>query len=440
MSKFLITEAKVIKINLIKYNSSSKYQNLIKIKNLIFHKKTHFTSVFTEYLIWDDKQEFLFKLYSKKNSYLNFYSFIKETPIIFRPILINDWCRNLIKINDKSKKTIISKFSSEISQKNKRNKLCNNYYSKILPSDLMDNTTIEMKNNLKNIFFNKKEEKKENSQSQSTIDNVNANNDISLSIDLNINKKYDNNMLNQNIEFILGKNDQNDEELIKVMKYLKPLNTAYIYNNTKKDKNIFLNYIHSKKSKINEENKKESKLKIKPKKTKSLKYNKNSMKNINNPKYSKFFSKNSQNNLFNESNKKSNKYINVNRKNDYKFYSKSNKKIHTNINKIISGNKNLINAFNDLNNRTTSTKTNSINSRIENKNIITPIKLQSNKNINKNNKKPQNLKNPELKMKKEKSLDFKSLNKNSINNKNKNNINNIIFVKRKISNGIKNFH
>ena len=47
-------------------------------------------------------------------------------------------------------------------------------------------------------------------------------------------------------------------------------------------------------------------------------------------------------------------------------------------------------------------------------------------------------------MKKEKSLDFKSLNKNSINNKNKNNINcfsnNIIFVKRKISNGIKNFH
>ena len=445
MSKFLITEAKVIKINLIKYNSSSKYQNLIKIKNLIFHKKTHFTSVFTEYLIWDDKQEFLFKLYPKKNSYINFYSFIKETHNIFRPILINDWCRNLIKINDKSKKTIISKFSSEISQKNKRNKLCNNnYYSKILSNDLMDNTSIEVKNNLINNFFNKKEEKKENSQSQSTIDNVNANNDISLSIDLNINKKYDNNLLNQNIEFILGKNEQNDEELIKVMKYLKPLNTAYIYNNTKKDKNIFLNYIHSKKSKINEENKKESKLKIKTKKTKSLKYNKNSMKNLNNPKNSEFFSKNSQNNLFNESNKKSNKYINVNIKKDYKFYSKSNKKIPTNINKIIPGNKNLINAFNDINNRTTSTKTNSINSRIENKNIITPIKLQSDKNINKNNKKPQNLKNPELKMKKEKSLDFKSINKNSINNKNKNNINcfsnNIIFVKRKISNGIKNFH
>ena len=441
MSKFLITEAKVIKINLIKYNSSLEYQNLIKIKNLIFHKKTHFTSVFTEYLIWDDKQEFLFKLYPKKNSYLNFYSFIKETHNIFRPILINDWCRNLIKINDESKKTILSKISSEISQKNKRSKLCNNYYSKILPSDLMDNTSIEVKNNLINNFFNKKEEKKENSQSQSTIDNVNANNDISLSIDLNINKKYDNNLLNQNIEFILGKNDQNDEELIKVMKYLKPLNTAYIYNNnTKKDKNIFLNYIHNKKSKKNEENKKGSKLKIKPKKTKSLKYNKNSMKNLNNPKNSEFFSKNSQNNIFNENNKKSNKYINVNIKKDYKFYSKSNKKIPTNINKIIPGNKNLINAFNDLNNRTTSTKTNSINSRIENKNIITPIKLQSNKN----NKKPQNLKNPELKMKKEKSLDFKSLNKNSINNKNKNNINcfsnNIIFVKRKISNGIKNFH
>ena len=101
---------------------------------------------------------------------------------------------NLIKINDKFKKTVLSKISSEISQKNKRSNLLydnNYYYSKILPSDLLDNTTtIEEKKNSINInnFFNKKKEKKDISQSQSTIDNVNANNDISLSIDLNINK------------------------------------------------------------------------------------------------------------------------------------------------------------------------------------------------------------------------------------------------------------
>ena len=166
MSKFLITEAKVIKINLIKYNASLQGQNLIKIKNLIFHKKSHFTSVFTEYLIWDDTQEFLFELYSKKNSYINLYSLIQETQNFLKPILINDYYRNLIKINDKFKKTILSKISSEISQKNKRSKLLydnNYYYSKILPSDLLDNTTtIEEKKNSINInnFFNKKKEKR----------------------------------------------------------------------------------------------------------------------------------------------------------------------------------------------------------------------------------------------------------------------------------------
>ena len=459
MSKFLITEAKVIKINLLKYNASSKGQNLIKIKNLIFHKKTHFTSVFTEYLIWDDTQEFLFELYSKKNSYINLNSLTKETQNILKPILINDWCRNLIKINDKFKKTILSKISSEISQKNKRSKLYDNnyYYSKILPSDLLDNTTIEEKKNSINNFF-KKKEKKDLSQSQSTIDNVNANNDISLSIDLNINKKYDNNILDQNIEFILGKNDQNDTELIKVMKYLKPLNTAYIYNNTKKNKNIFLDYTHNKKQIMNKDSKKASQIKIKRKKTKSLNYvnyNNNPIINNNMPKNKGYFSKNNQKNIFNESNiKNNNKYISVNiKKKNSKFYSKSNNKIPMNKNKIIPVKKNLINAFNDLNNRTTSTKTNSMNSRIENKNVITPIKLPSNNNINKNlinndknNKKPKNLKNSEIKIKKEKSYDFKNLNKNiaSNNNSNETNINlfsnKIIFVKRKISDGIKNFH
>ena len=186
-----------------------------------------------------------------------------------------------------------------------------------------------------------------------------------------------------------------------------------------------------------------------------MNYNNNPIINNNIPKNKEYFNKNSQKNIFNESNIKNNsKYISVNiKKNNPKFYSKSNNKIPTNKNKIIPAKKNLINAFNDLNNRTTSTKTNSINSRIENKNVITPIKLPSNNNINKNfinndknSKKPQNLKNSEIKIKKEKSLDFKNLNKNIASNYNNNetNINlfsnNIIFVKRKITNGIKNFH
>ena len=82
----------------------------------------------------------------------------------------------------------------------------------------------------------------------------------------------------------------------------------------------------------------------------------------NMPKNKGYFSKNNQKNIFNESNiKNNNKYISVNiKKKNSKFYSKSNNKIPMNKNKIIPVKKNLINAFNDLNNRTTSTKTNSI--------------------------------------------------------------------------------
>ena len=78
------------------------------------------------------------------------------------------------------------------------------------------------------------EKSKEISESESTIDNVNANNDISISLDLKINQKYDDKILNKNAGFVIGKNGKNDEELLRMMKYMKPINTAYIYQNNKK--------------------------------------------------------------------------------------------------------------------------------------------------------------------------------------------------------------
>ena len=54
----------IITKNLIKYNKSKEEFSSNIIQQLIFHKKSHFTSIFIEYLIWDDYQEFLFKFFN----------------------------------------------------------------------------------------------------------------------------------------------------------------------------------------------------------------------------------------------------------------------------------------------------------------------------------------------------------------------------------------
>ena len=42
--------------NLLKYNKTKEEQSRNIVEKLIFHKKSHFTSTFIEYLIWDDIQ------------------------------------------------------------------------------------------------------------------------------------------------------------------------------------------------------------------------------------------------------------------------------------------------------------------------------------------------------------------------------------------------
>ena len=88
-------------------------------------------------------------------------------------------------------------------------------YSNILPKDLSDISLVTEKDGITN-----KKQKKEINETESTIDNVNANNDITISIDLKINKKYDNQVLNENIEFITNKSGKTDEEIIKMINNL----------------------------------------------------------------------------------------------------------------------------------------------------------------------------------------------------------------------------
>ena len=333
---------KMIYKNLSKYNKSQEKICQYKIKNLMFHKKSHFTSLFTEYLIWDDKQEFLFELYPTKNSLPNIFSYIKiQCNKFFIPIIINYWGRNLIKLNIKMKKLLISQIANKSKQLDP-SKYILKKYSKILPSDISDNTIDDKDDTFKNLnLCNNNNQNinnminqniidaniplkgREINESESTIDNVNANNDISISLDLKINKKYDDSILTQNVGFVSGKNGKNDEELIRMIRNLKPMNTAYIYQNNKtklRTNYIYLDYVNNKTSRLSEINKKSAKNKSENKKkfinTNNINININNNKND----YLKTLSN------LNNSNKNVVKNINNNQKSNSKNTSINKKK------------------------------------------------------------------------------------------------------------------
>ena len=400
---------KLLYRNLSKYNKSQEKICQNKIKNLMFHKKSHFTAIFTEYLIWDDHQEFLFELYPKRYSLLNISSFTKiQYNKFFMPIIINEWGRSLIKLNMKMKKLLILQITDKSKQVDP-SKYILKKYSKILPSDISDNT-IDYKEDLdntlktfKNFNLNKNNNQnnnnkninqniidtnlpfkgKEISESESTIDNVNANNDISISLDLKINQKYDENILTQNVGFVIGKNGKNDEELLRMMKYLKPINTAYIYENNKnklRANYIYLEYVNNKTTRLTETKKKSSKNKSENKK-KVINNNNNinyeqmkTLANLNIPNKNIIhkninIQKNNSKNTSSNKNKKKNEQKNNSTKQNHKLHSKNNNKVNNSKNNINSNqnNNNIINGYNDINNKTTSTKTNSYHTAYKNK-------------------------------------------------------------------------
>ena len=313
-SNNVINNMNIVNHNLSKYNKQKEKYYIYKIRNLMFHKKSHFTSIFTEYLIWDDNQEFLFDFYPYKYSHKNIPIFIKfQYYSNYLPILREQTSRAIIFKNMKKKRRLLTFLSEKTKQSTYNSKIILKKYSNILPKNLTDNS------NSKTIKENKNEN---NNISESTIDNVNANNDISMSLDFKINKKYDNQILNQNIGFVKGKNGKNDIELLNMMNYLKPINTGNIYQNKKskiRNKFIYLEYINNK-------------LKSKSKEHK------------------------------NKNNSLKNKYKNIKRNNKREYFVIKTKKENKLNNNII-----LINKYNDQNDKTVSTKTNSYNKSFKRK-------------------------------------------------------------------------
>ena len=239
-------DIKIISKNLVKYNKSKEQISQNIIKQLIFHKKSHLTSVFIEYLIWDDFQEFLFKYYSQKKLIKKIFNEFNSS-LNINPTLVDPVGRQIIFINIIKKKILLKKnyyekTKSKINNSEKKEKL-NNFFN-ILPPDISGE---------KKIFENKQIFKNADMKSlkneSETIDNINANSDISMSLDLRINKKYDSKILDKNTAFVRGKNGENDKEIVKVIKFLKPIQSEHIYrtkklNKLNNNKNFYFDYLN----------------------------------------------------------------------------------------------------------------------------------------------------------------------------------------------------
>jgi len=325
----------IIKKNLSKYNKSKEDYYRYRINNLIFHRKSHYTSIFVEYLIWDDNLEFINKLFPKKYSIMNLQSYLKYK-YHKKAILRGVFYRKIMRKNENMKKILYIYLSQKRIQKiDNRKNIVKKKYSYILPKDLTEITFEENNNNNNNNNININTKEKEKEKSESTIDNVNANNDITVSLDLRINKNYDMNILMENLGFVKGINENNDNDLIRMLKYFKPININYIYNikkNTIKNNYFYLGYKNNNKSKDKNKQEKDS-----------TNLTKNILEKKNNNKNKIYSSYNTFNDIGNIKNKK---YYKCNSKINIK---KDNKK---KINNIIIINNN----YADINNKSLNTK------------------------------------------------------------------------------------
>ena len=366
---------KIISKNLLKYNKTKEQLSQNIIKKLIFHKKSHYTSLFIEYLIWDDLQEFLTKYYTNKICYKkliqeskNNYNLALVDDIGHRIIFQNFQKKKLLQKNNISKQKKSKNMNIILSEK----KLNTNNFFHILPLDVSGE---------KKIFEIGRKNTKNESE---TIDNINANNDISMSLDLKIIKNYDSKILDKNSAFVKGKNGENDKEIMKVIKFLKPIHDENVYKTSKlikiKNRNRigcykYLDDITRNKTKYiyHSNNNSESK--------KHMKNNNDIKNNYNNQKRIKCNSLNNNNVIKNKDN--------ISYKNIFKLDIKKNSPSPV-INKSKSrykkskNNRNII-LVNKFINNTTSTKTNSKSNETFNTNN-SKNKINDNKTKTQNNK------------------------------------------------------
>ena len=232
-----------------KYISMPISYNLNIIDNIIYNDKTHIVSLFKDYLILDDKGEFLKRYYTYYESNLKLikffefyelnskifpnYTSIKEGKYFYRNIQQKQRMINIqekIEIDKKRKKKDLLEECINISAKNK-----------IFSTNVMDSLLNETNNEGMELIFNVnlkneyQEEKSFNDKINILIDKINkCKNNNKLKEDKNIlNNKENEASQNMQYKSIIKRNNKDIFYLINNKKNLKN-----IYNNQKKESNI----------------------------------------------------------------------------------------------------------------------------------------------------------------------------------------------------------
>ena len=196
----------IITKNLKKYNINETKYNIMKINAIIFDKKSHYVSIFKDYLFLNDSTDFLIQYYSFQIIKIYFKHFLicKKN---FLTCLINTKIMNIMFKNQNQKKVFLQLKNNEIKNNEKKIEFSNIF-----------NSTLKEYPNVENI------------NTETTIDNLHVNDDITLSLDLKINNNYDYKEIEKDVNFvkdsIINKNDKTILNLInfinkKKLNYLK---------------------------------------------------------------------------------------------------------------------------------------------------------------------------------------------------------------------------
>ena len=221
----------IINSNLQKYNIFQEKYNKMKINTIIYNKKIHYVSKFKDFLIWNDFSEFLTTYYNNTLISLFFEELLQYQTYFKYPCFVDKSIENIMKLNRKRKKTIITnKFKDKFK--------LNVEFSNILNSIEKTQSYNSIKANIGNTNI-----------SETTIDNIGINDDITISLDLKINKVYDYKEIEKDIDFVKEKNFKNDKiienllnsmnENVYIDKNYQTIKTYYSNHQRNKNNNLF---------------------------------------------------------------------------------------------------------------------------------------------------------------------------------------------------------
>lgn len=231
--------------------------NLNIIDNIIYNDKTHIVSLFKDYLILDDKGEFLKRFYTNYESNIRLpkffefyelnskifpnYTSIKEGKYFYRNIQQKQKMINIqekMKIDKKRKYNNILDGNSNSSTK-----------SKIFSTNIMDSFLNDTNNEGMELLFNinlkniNQEERSFNNKINNLIDEINKckNNDKLKEFKNNLNNKENETSQNQQYKYIIQKKNKDILYFIKNKKKLKNVNNNKNFMNDinqKRESNI----------------------------------------------------------------------------------------------------------------------------------------------------------------------------------------------------------